>query len=259
MPAYKKRKTMSMEAKLKKLEKKVREIDNLIETKEKSYAVQEALPGSDIDGLKAYAQQGNVQVMTTFSRGDGGTGGEFIGDQITHDRMWLRYCNAFQGFNCNYRVALVWDKEDARIKSDGSSTSRLLFFSDIFQDDTAKTGDEPLAGINLKNRDRFKILYDSINSKHRYSQMQLSVSQTDGGTFQELIRDTGEAYIDLKGKVSTFETGLPGVETTPTTGNLLLVTIANTGLAPTTPGGAPTITGCDRFVQMQARLRYKDA
>jgi len=247
---------MSMETKLRKLEKKVRDIDKMIETKEKSYAVQEALPGSNLDD-KAYERIGNVQIMTQFSRGDGGIDGEFIGDQISHERMWLRYCNAFQGFNCNYRVAVVWDKEDGFIR-DGS-TSRQVDYADIFNDDTSLEGDKPLAGINLKNRDRFQILYDSINSRHRYSQMQLSVAQTSGGVFRELVRDTGEAYIDLKGKVSTFEKGLTGVLTSPITGNLLLVTIANTGEAPTTPGGAPVIVGCDRFIQMQARIRYKDA
>jgi len=256
MPAYKKRKTMSMEAKLKKLEKKVRDIDKMIETKEKGYAVQVALPGETTGG-KAYAYAGHVDIMTEFSRGDSGTDGEFIGDQISHERMWLRYCNAFQGFNCNYRVAVVWDKHNGFKDDPGSQ--RNVEYNDVFNDDGAIVGDRPLAGINLKNRDRFVILYDSINSRHKYSQMQLSVSQTSGGVFQELVRDTGEAYIDLKGKVSTFDKGLPGVLTRPTTGNLLLVTIANTGLVPTTPGGAPLITGCARFVQMQARIRYKDA
>lgn len=255
MPAYKKRKTMSMETKLRKLEKKVRDIDKMIETKEKSYSVQEALPGTDTTA-KAYSQNGHVEILTTYSRGDGGVDGEFIGDQITHDRMWLRYCNAFQGFNCNYRVAVVWDKEDAHIIP---FEGRQVVYSDIFNDDIAVVGDKPLAGINLTNRDRFQILYDSINSRHRYSQMQLSVAQATGGVFRELVRDTGEAYIDLKGRVSTFRKGETGELTYPATGNLLLVTIANTGEAPTTPGGAPVITGCDRFVQMQARLRYKDA
>jgi len=250
---------MSMATKLKKLEKKVRDIDNMIETKEKSYAVQTATPGSDTSVTKPYSKDGYVQIMTEYSRGDSGTDGEFIGDQISHERMWLRYCNAYQGFNCNYRVAVVWDKDDARIRAEGTTASRELLYTDIFFDDAVLVGDRPLAGINLKNRDRFVVLYDSINSRHKYSQMQLSVAQTTGGVFQELVRDTGEAYIDLKGKVSTFRKGLPGVLTIPTTGNLLLVTIANTGVAPTTPGGAPVIRGCDRFVQMQARLRYKDA
>lgn len=111
MPASKKRKTMSTEAKLKRLEKKVADLDKMIEVKEKSFAVQVAVPASDTSG-KAYQYTGNVQVMTQFSRGDGGADGEFVGDQIALDRMWLRYCNAYQGFNCNYRVAVVWDKED---------------------------------------------------------------------------------------------------------------------------------------------------
>jgi len=257
MPAYKKRKTMSMEAKLRKLEKKVRDIDSMIETKEKSYSVQVATAAAS-GGGKPYEYEGNVQVITSFARGDGGTDGQFIGDQISHERMWLRYCNAFQGFNCNYRVAVVWDKEDARYTKLGV-TSRTVKYSDIFSDDLIVIGDKPLAGINLENRDRFQVLYDSINSRHRNSQMQLSVSQTTGGVFRELVRDTGEAYIDLKGKVSTFDKGVTGVETIPITGNLLLVTIANSGKIPTTPGGDPGVTGIDRFVQMQARIRYKDA
>lgn len=249
MPASKKRKTMSTEAKLKRLEKKVRDMDRAIEVKEKSFSVQAAAPAGTATNV--YNKDGYVQRMLQMSRGSLGTDGEFIGDQITLDRMWLRYCNSFQGFNCNYRVAVVWDKE-------GGTAPLAVDYTDIFHDDVVNEGDLPLAGINLKNRDRFEILYDSINSRHRNSQMQLSVSQA-GDVFRELVRDTGEAYIDLKGKVCTFPAGEVGQALYPTTGNLLLVTIASTGEAPTTPGGAPVITGCDRFVQMQARIRYKDA
>lgn len=232
-------------------------MDKAIELKEKSYSVQAVAEASDATG-KVYNRGGLVQPMLQMSRGTAGTDGEFVGDQITLDRMWLRYCNAFQGFNCNYRVAVVWDKEDGNKYSEFPESTGPLKYYDIFYDDFVNEGDLPLAGINLKNRDRFEILYDSINSRHRNSQMQLSVSQV-GGAFQELVRDTGEAYIDLKGKVSTFARGELGEAVYPTTGNLLLVTIASTGTAPTTPGGEPVITGCGRFIQMQARIRYKDA
>lgn len=72
------------------------------------------------------------------------------------------------------------------------------------------------------------------------------------GTFLEILRETGEHYIDLSPEkyTSVFE----GTNTIPQTGQLLLVTIANT----IQPAGS-LIGDVIRYVNINIRMRYTDA
>lgn len=243
MPAKKKTKFNPKKRKASTLASRVSALEKSIEHKELAYVTEIAADDSQAEVTKPYSTVGTVQkLLAGFSQGPGPIN-SFTGSRITWSKLWIRYCNSFVGENPNYRTALVWDKEDGD-----------CVYDDIFRNDALAQAEKPLAGLNLSNRDRFVVLYDSINSMHPKSQMQLSVGADDTG-FTEVVRDTGEGYIDLSGKHTIFNL-TTGQEDT---GALLLVTCANTIAKNTVPGGAPTVTAVGRFACINIRGRYTDA
>ena len=156
--------------------------------------------------------------------------------------MFIRHQNRFAGQNPVYRTAVVWDRQ-------GTATPT---FTDIFRDDTGIVGELPLAGINLKNRERFTILYDNINSMHRNAKYQAAVKASDTTVPELIIRDGGESYIDLG--AARYQSVFEETDTVPTTGQLLLVTIANT-----INRADDTAVACQRYFNVYIRMRYTDA
>ncbi len=233
---YPNKKRKTADTHVRRLEARIKAIEHATELKEKSFISIDFI-ANDSD---EYGKNGKVSVISTLTEGTGGTDGERVGSVVKWKKMFIRHCNRFSGPNPNYRTAIVWDRQGV-----GAPV-----YTEIFKDDTLLEGDKPLAGTNLKNRERFTILYDNINSNHKASTMQLSVSQTSGA-IEEIVRETGEHYIDLKAAkyTSVFEE----TNTIPTTGQLLLVTCANTPVATgelETPGG---------YCNINIRMRYTDA
>ncbi len=232
---HKKRKTT--DAHVRRLEARIKAIEHATELKEKSFIS----IGYLTDDVGEYGLDGNVSVISTLSEGTGGTDGERVGDVVKWKKMFIRHCNRFEGQNPNYRTAIVWDRQG--IGAPG--------YSEIFKDDTLLDGDKPLSGVNLKNRERFSVLYDNINSAHKDATMQMTLG-TAAGTFLEVVRETGEHYIDLSPEkyTSVFE----GTNTVPTTGQLLLVTVSNT-----ISSSGSQIQRTNRYVNINIRMRYTDA
>lgn len=246
MPQKKKTKFNPKKRKASSLAARVSRLERAVEHKELAYISEIAADDSQAEPAKAYSQSGTVERILIGYEPGTDTVNQFIGDKISWNNVWVRYCNSFVGENPNYRLALVWDKEDG-----------VATYDTIFKNDLVGEAELPLAGMNLKNRERFTVLYDSINSMHKNSTMQLSVGADDTG-FTEVIRDTGEAYIDLKGKHTIFGEEAGG-RFPVSTGALLLVTCANTISKNTVPGGAPTVTAVGRFCTINIRGRYTDA
>lgn len=223
---------------VRRLEARIKAIEHSTELKEKSFI---SVGREFTSGTGDYKKEGNVSVISTLSEGTGGTDGERVGSVVKWKKMFIRHNNRFDGANPNYRTAIVWDRQGVGAPS----------YEEIFKDDTLLVGDEPLSGVNLKNRERFTVLYDNINSGHKSARMQMTLGNS-GGTFLEILRETGEHYIDLSPEkyTSVFE----GTNTIPQTGQLLLVTIANT------INNAGSIIGdVSRYVNINIRMRYTDA
>lgn len=235
-PPRKKRKTT--DAHVRRLEARIKAIEHATELKEKSFINVGVLSeGSD---STEYGKNGKVSIISTLSEGTGGTDGERVGSVVKWKKMFIRHCNRFEGPSPNYRTAIVWDRQGVGAPS----------YDEIFKDDTLLDGDKPLSGVNLNNRERFTVLYDNINSAHKSATMQMTLGTT-GATFAEVIRETGEHYIDLSAEkyTSVFQ----DTDTIPRTGQLLLVTVANT----LNSGGG--VQSCDRYVNLNIRMRYTDA
>ena len=223
---------------VRRLEARIKAIEHATELKEKSFL---SIGRFTNESTEEYRKAGQVSVISTLSEGTGGTDGERVGSVVKWKKMFIRHCNRFEGPNPNYRTAIVWDRQGVGAPS----------YDEIFKDDTLLEGDKPLAGVNLKNRERFTVLYDNINSAHKSTTMQMTLSNTGGSVFSEVIRETGEHYIDLSPEkyTSVFE----DTNTIPQTGQLLLVTIANT-LSET-----GTVLTPVRYVNINIRMRYTDA
>lgn len=223
---------------VRRLEARIKAIEHSTELKEKSFI---SVAIETTSGTGEYNKNGNVSVISTLSEGTGGTDGERVGSVVKWKKMFIRHNNRFDGANPNYRTAIVWDRQGVGAPS----------YEEIFKDDTLLAGDEPLSGVNLKNRERFTVLYDNINSGHKSARMQMTLGNSSG-TFLEILRETGEHYIDLSPEkyTSVFE----GTNTIPQTGQLLLVTIANT----IQPAGS-LIGDVIRYVNINIRMRYTDA
>lgn len=245
MPATKKRKTMTMTKEVAALKRKVRDLETAPELKAKPFTWSAGQLTASQAPNKEYYFEGSVKLINAFTEGAAGTDGERIGSQVTNKSMWIRHKETMGGQSVAYRTAVVWDKQP---------NGAVASFTDIFFDDVIVGSDLPYTGINLKNRERFQILYDNINSMHKNAKMQLSVALPSGN---EIVRDCGESYVDLKNKKSTWaEDG-----TIPITGALLLATICvNTTLA-AGAGGEPeiTVSGADVIAQGVIRLRYTDS
>ncbi len=246
MPAYKKRKTMTVTKEVAALKRKVRELERAPELKAKPFVWSSGQIGSgEPINSNEYFISGNVKLINAFTEGIAGTDGERIGEQVTNKSMWIRHKETIAGKSVAYRTAIVWDKQPNGV---------VASYSDIFKDDTFSEADLPYAGINLMNRDRFTILYDNINSMHKNAKMQLSVSASAG---TEIVRDVGESYIDLKNKKSTWAE----TSTIPRTGALLLVTLAQDSVLSAGGSGEPEIATGQATVTAQGaiRLRYTDS
>jgi len=246
MPAYKKRKTMTVTKEVASLKRKVRALERAPELKAKPFvwdAGQVASVGPTPSNV--YTLIGNVQLINAFNEGTGGNDGDRIGEQVTNKSMWIRHKETIAGQSVAYRTAIVWDKQPNGV---------VASYEDIFRDDSFVVTDLPYSGIFLQNRDRFVVLYDNINSMPKNAKMQLSVA-LPGGT--EIVRDVGESYIDLKNKVSTWG----GNNLIPRTGALLLVTLAQNSTLTTGGGGTPVVTTTqpDVIAQGVIRLRYTDS
>ncbi len=246
MPAYKKRKTMTVTKEVAALKRKVRALERAPELKAKPFvwsAGQVSTVGPTTSN--EYPLNGSVKLINAFTEGLAGTDGERVGEQVTNKSMWIRHKETIAGQSVAYRTAIVWDKQPNGV---------VAIYSQIFRDDPFSGADQPYSGIYLENRDRFVVLYDNINSMHKNAKMQLSVA-LPGGT--EIVRDCGESYIDLKNKKSTWSEG----QSVPRTGALLLVTIAVNSTLSTGAGGEPEIatTQPDVIAQGVIRLRYTDS
>lgn len=246
MPAYKKRKTMTVTKEVAALKRKVRELERAPELKAKPF-VWSTGQVSTVGPTPSneYALGGNVKLINAFTEGVAGTDGERIGEQVTNKSMWIRHKETVAGQSVAYRTAIVWDKQPNGV---------VASYTDIFRDDAVISADLPYAGIFLQNRDRFMVLYDNINSTHKNAKMQLSVALPTGN---EIVRDVGESYIDLKNKKSTWSEA----SSVPRTGALLLVTIAQNSSLSTGGEGEPVIstTQADVIAQGVIRLRYTDS
>lgn len=230
---YPNKKRKTTDSHVRRLEARIKAIEHATELKEKSFL--------DIGyETGAYEKTGQVSYISPLNEGTGGTDGERVGSVVKWKKMFIRYCNRFEGLSPNYRTAIVWDREGGG----------AVAYSDIFKDDTLLEGDKPLSGINLKNRERFTVLYDDINSNHKSSTMQMTLATGDMN-FVETVRATGEHYIDLSAEkyTSVFE----GTSTSAGTGKLLLVTCGNT----VTKTG--TIEGLSPITNINIRMRYTDA
>jgi len=243
MPAFKKRKTMTVTKELSSLKRKVRALETSAEKKAKSFTwdIGQSFINNPVVN-KEYPRTGNVKVINALVQGTAGEEGDRIGNQVTNKSMWIRHKETIAGQSVSYRTAIVWDKQP-----NGSAP----FYEQIFFDDAASSSDLVYAGINLEYRERFQVLYDNINSMHKNAKMQLSVALPGGA---EIVRDLGEAYIDLKNKTSTYSES-SGV---PQTGALLLVTIAQNTLLDTASSSVSTVQP-DVIAQGVIRLRYTDS
>lgn len=236
---YPNKKRKTTDSHVRRLEARIKAIEHATELKEKSFISIGAFDSSSASD--EYGENGKVSIISTLSEGTGGTDGERVGDVVKWKKMFIRHCNRFEGANPNYRTAIVWDRQGVGAPS----------YEEIFKDDTLLDGDKPLSGVNLKNRERFTVLYDNINSAHKSATMQMTLG-TSGVNFTEVIRETGEHYIDLSPEkyTSVFE----GTNTIPQTGQLLLVTVANSIIA-----GGGDIVGMTRYININLRMRYTDA
>lgn len=243
MPATKKRKTMTMTKEVATLKRKVRALETSAELKAKPFTWDIGQSNTVGPSLaKDYSQVGTVKLINSITENVGGTDGDRIGTQVTNKSMWIRHKQTMGGQSVSYRTAIVWDKQP---------NGGVANYADIFFDDSFAGADLAYAGINLKNRERFTILYDNINSLHKNAKMQLSVA-LPGGT--EIVRDCGEAYIDLKNRTSTWNEG----GTSPITGALLFVTLAQNTTLDSATGNVLTDQP-DVIASGVIRLRYTDS
>ena len=239
---YPNKKRKTTDSHVRRLEARIKAIEHATELKEKSFISIAEFTSAQTS--EEYGKDGKVSIISTLAEGTGGTDGERVGSVVKWKKMFIRHCNRFEGLNPNYRTAIVWDRQGVGAPS----------YTEIFKDDTLLDGDKPLSGVNLKNRERFTVLYDNINSEHKNARMQLTLGTT-GGTFVEVVRETGEHYIDLSPEkyTSVFE----DTNTIPTTGQLLLVTVGNTLAASGDPAGP--VKGMTRYINLNIRMRYTDA
>lgn len=243
---YKKRKMAPISTKA--LERRVKALENAPELKTKELKLTDTSI-STATTTRLYGLSGAVTNLTELAKGTGIS--DRIGTEVTWKKMFLRYNNLFAGLAVNYRTAIVWDREG------DSGVDDPPFYSAIFASDGLLTPGyfDPQSGVNLSNRDRFRILYDSINSRHPKSQMQLSVATGDAAALQTIVRDTGETYIDLRNCVSVYDGFSDSTGNLPKTGTMYLVTIANQ-LENSTD---PTVVDVDDYIsQLNIRLRYTD-
>jgi len=243
---YKKRKMAPISTKA--LERRVKALENAPELKTSEFKIQDTLI-STLSTTKLYGTSGALTNLTELAKGTGIS--ERIGTEVTWKKMFLRYNNLFAGLAVNYRTAIVWDKEG------DSGVDDVPFYNAIFASDGLSDPSyfDPQSGVNLSNRDRFRVLYDSINSRHPKSQMQLSVATGDASALQTIVRDTGETYIDLRNCVSVYDGFSDSTGNKPRTGTLYLVTIANQLENSTEPAA---IAVDDYLSQINIRMRYTD-
>lgn len=190
------------------LPKRVAKLERAVEHKSKDFAVK----SSYISPTKYFTPTGQIEVLNDMGQGD--TLDTREGRRASMESLTMRYqirINDVGGGLANYRLMIVWDK----YPNNGVATAdEILDFSTVID------GEEALAMPNLGNRERFQILYDDTNGIAPGK----GIKQVYGTSGGNLECDFSQKHYLKINKQSIWGGDL---ETLPTTGALLLVTVGN--------------------------------
>lgn len=180
---------------LKKLEKRIREIESDVESK---YNVSTAIiKVSGYDGASVLSRALNITEIPIAPNTGNNDFAQRIGDQVTLKHIDFNYSlslpytgtNTYTEPYTTCRVMVFWDNQPMYVNSAGTSISNPVYWPQLLQDCTSGTTADPVRKlVPLSQRDwdsrkRFSILHDQTHTLSAgYSPgQQTGGSTTDGG------------------------------------------------------------------------------
>lgn len=192
---------------------RVKRLEAAVEKKSKEFVV---------NSTTSHVSIGSVTMLNQLTLGDDIDQREGRRIMITSTSMKYHTLTAQIAANnmVDLRTAIVWDKYP---------NQGVAGYGEIFELTTLAEGENPLAPLNLANRDRFVLLYDNVNYVKHGKIDRYGIAPAGSVLAQEIGADNMFVKIN---RTSTYGEG----SDIPVTGGLLLVTCGSSN----TDAGGPS-------------------